>query len=57
MRIRQGPIPGSVADGITRGVIRLIGDMGFDPMTEFKLNYTTRHDLSALNRDHRVRLI
>lgn len=51
MRIRQGPIPGSVADGITRGVIRLMNDLGFAPLTEFKLTNKRRVDVAALNRD------
>jgi len=51
MRIRQGPIPGSVADGITRGVVRLMGDMGFAPLTEFKLTNKRRVDVAALDRD------
>lgn len=51
MRIRQGPIPGSVADGITRGVIRLMGDMGFAPLTEFKLTNKRRVDVAALDRN------
>ena len=51
MRIRQGPIPGSIADGITRGVIRLMGDMGFAPLTEFKLTNKRRVDVAALDRD------
>lgn len=51
MRIRQGPIPGSVADGITRGVIRLMGDMGFAPLTEFKLTNKRRVDIAALDRE------
>jgi hypothetical protein len=51
MRIRQGPIPGSVADGITRGVIRLMDDMGFAPLTEFKLTNKRRVDIAALDRE------
>jgi hypothetical protein len=51
MRIRQGPIPGSVADGITRGVIRLMGDMGYAPLTEFKLTNKRRVDIAALDRE------
>ena len=51
MRIRQGPLPGSVADGITRGVVRLMGDMGFAPLTEFKLTNKRRVDVAALDRD------
>lgn len=51
MRIRQGPIPGSVADGITRGVVRLMNDMGFAPLTEFKLTNKRRVDIAALNRE------
>ena len=51
MRIRQGPIPGSVADGITRGVVRLMGDLGFAPLTEFKLINRRRVDVAALDRD------
>lgn len=51
MRIRQGPIPGSVADGITRGVIRLMGDMGYAPLTEFKLTNKRRVDVAALDRE------
>lgn len=57
MRIRQGPIPGSVADGITRGVIRLIGDMGFAPLTEFKLTNKRRVDVAALDRDGQFMVI
>jgi len=51
MRMRQGPIPGSVADGITRGVIRLMDDMGFAPLTEFKLTNKRRVDIAALDRE------
>lgn len=57
MRIRQGPIPGSAADGITRGVIRLMGDMGFAPLTEFKLTNKRRVDVAALDRDGQFMVI
>lgn len=51
MRIRRGPLPGSPADDITRGVIRLMGDLGFAPLTEFKLTSRRRVDVAALDRD------
>lgn len=51
MRIRQRPIPGSATDGITRGVIRLMGDMGYAPLTEFKLTNKRRVDVAALDRE------
>lgn len=57
MRIRQGPIPGSVADGITRGVVRLMGDMGFAPLTEFKFTNKRRVDIAALDRDGQFTVI
>lgn len=57
MRIRQGPIPGSIADGITRGVTRLMGDMGFAPITEFKLTNKRRVDVAALNREGQFAVI
>ena len=53
MRIRQGPLPGSPADDITRGVIRLMGDLGYAPLTEFKLTGRRRVDVAALDRDGR----
>ncbi len=53
MRIRQGPLPGSPADDITRGVIRLMGDLGYAPLTEFKLTSRRRVDVAALDRDGR----
>ena len=53
MRIRQGPLPGSPADDITRGVIRLMGDLGYAPLTEFKLASRRRVDVAALDRDGR----
>lgn len=57
MRIRQGPIPDSIADGITRGVTRLMGDMGFTPLTEFKLTNKRRVDVAALNREGQFAVI
>ena len=53
MRIRQGPLPGTPADDITRGVIRLMGDLGYAPLTEFKLTSRRRVDVAALDRDGR----
>lgn len=50
MRIRTGPVPGSAADGITRGVLRLMIDLGFAPLTEFKLTSNRRVDVAALDR-------
>lgn len=50
MRIRTGPVPGSAADGITRGVLRLMIDLGFAPLTEFKLTSNRRVDVCALDR-------
>lgn len=51
MRVRTGPPPGSIAEGITRGVIRLMGDLGWAPLTEFKLTNRRRVDVCALSRD------
>ena len=50
MRIRQGPLPGSAAEDITRGVIRLMGDLGYARLTEFKLTSRRRVDVAALDR-------
>lgn len=50
MRIRQGPLPGSVADDITRGVLRLMNGLGFAPLTEFKLSNSRRVDVAGLDR-------
>lgn len=57
MRIRQGPIPGSVTDDITRGVVKLMGDMGFAPLTEFKLTNKRRVDVAALDREGQFMVI
>lgn len=57
MRIRQGPIPGSVADGITRGVVRLMNDMGLAPLLEFRLTNKRRVDVAAIDRDGRFTII
>ncbi len=57
MRIRTGPAPGSVADGITRGVMRLLGDMGFAPLTEFKLINSRRVDIAALDQKGRFLVV
>ncbi len=48
-----GPAPGSAADDITRGVIRLMLDLGYSPLTEFKLTTRRRVDVAALDRDGR----
>lgn len=50
MRIRQGPLPGSAADDITRGVVRLMNDLGFAPLLEFRLTNKRRVDVAALDR-------
>jgi hypothetical protein len=50
VRIRQGPLPGSAAEDITRGVIRLMGDLGYARLTEFKLTSRRRVDVAALDR-------
>lgn len=51
MRLRIQPAPGSVADGITRGVVRLMSDLGYAPLTEFKLTNKRRVDVCALGSD------
>lgn len=51
MRLRRAPAPGSIADGITRGVMRLMGDLGYAPLTEFSLTNKRRVDVCALGRD------
>ncbi len=51
MRLRHAPAPGTVADGITRGVVRLMSDMGYAPLTEFSLTNKRRVDVCALGRD------
>jgi hypothetical protein len=51
MRLRHAPAPGSVADGITRGVVRLMSDLGYAPLTEFSLTNKRRVDVCALGRD------
>ncbi|MGJ3261243.1 MAG: MmcB family DNA repair protein [Rhodospirillales bacterium] len=51
MRIRQGPLPGSAADDITRGVVRLMSDLGHAPLLEFRLTNKRRVDVAALDRD------
>ena len=57
MRLRNSPAPGSIADGITRGVIRLMSDLGFAPLTEFKLTNRRRVDVCALGPDGRFVVI
>ena len=57
MRIRTGPAPGSAADGITRGVTRLLTDMGFAPLTEFKLINSRRVDVAALDAKGRFLVV
>lgn len=57
MRIRQGPLPCSVADGITRGVVRLMNDMGLAPLLEFRLTNKRRVDVAAIDRDGRFTII
>jgi len=49
MRIRQGPLPGSAADDITRGVVRLMNDLGCAPLLEFRLTNRRRVDVAALD--------
>lgn len=51
MRIRQGPLPGSAADDITRGVVRLMCGLGYAPLLEFRLTNKRRVDVAALDRD------
>ena len=51
MRIRQGPLPGSTTDDITRGVVRLMSDLGHAPLLEFRLTNKRRVDVAALDRD------
>jgi len=57
MRIRQGPLPGSAADDITRGVVRLMNDMGLAPLLEFRLTNRRRVDVAALDRDGKFTVI
>ena len=57
MRIRQGPMPGSAADDITRGVVRLMNDMGLAPLLEFRLTNRRRVDVAALDRDGKFTVI
>ncbi len=57
MRIRTGPAPGSAADGITRGVTRLLTSMGFAPLTEFKLINNRRVDIAALDPKGRFAVV
>ncbi|MBO6518458.1 MAG: MmcB family DNA repair protein [Rhodospirillales bacterium] len=57
MRIRQGPLPGSAADDITRGVVRLMNDLGHAPLLEFRLTNKRRVDVAALDRDGRFTVI
>lgn len=51
MRIRQGPLPGSAADNITRGVVRLMNELGHAPLLEFRLTNKRRVDVAALDQD------
>lgn len=57
MRIRQGPLPGSAADDITRGVVRLMNDLGHAPLLEFRLTNKRRVDVAALDRDGKFTVI
>lgn len=57
MRIRQGPLPGSVADDITRGVLRLMNDLGRAPLVEFRLTNKRRVDVAALDTDGKFTVI
>lgn len=50
MRIRQGPLPGSIAEDITRGVMRLMNGLGFASLTEFKLTNNRRVDVAGIDR-------
>jgi len=51
MRIRQGPLHGTAADDITRGVQRLMSDLGLAPLLEFSLTNKRRVDVAALDRN------
>jgi len=57
MRIRQGPLPGSAADDITRGVVRLMNDLGYAPLAEFRLTNRRRVDVAALDRDGKFTVV
>lgn len=57
MRMRTAPAPGSPADGITRGVMRLLSEMGFAALTEFKLINNRRVDVAALDQKGRFAVV
>lgn len=61
MRLRttpiSGPIPGTAADAITRGVVRLMSDMGLAPLTEFRLTNRRRVDVCALGSEGKFTVV
>lgn len=42
-----------VTEGVTRGVVRLLGGLGFSPLAEFKLASSRRVDVAGLDRQGR----
>ena len=49
MRLRNTPAPGGPADTITRGVVRLMLDLGLAPLQEFRLTNKRRVDVAAID--------
>ncbi len=58
---RSGPLrytdPAAITAGVTRGVCRWLGDLGYAALTEFKLGNGRRADVAGLSPDGRIVMI
>ena len=58
---RSGPVrymdPAAVTAGVTRGVCRWLGDLGYAALTEFKLGNGRRADVAGLSPDGRIVMV
>ena len=58
---RSGPVrytnPAAITAGVTRGVCRWLGDLGYAALTEFKLGNGRRADVAGLSPDGRIVMV